>query len=221
MAGERLVPGPLGIYSYWTPGSSGWNDEHDPDTRTLGIMAQCVAESRTTSLPGSPVDNTVYIIPSGDANGNDIAARDSVDGWVNFTPSEGIVAYVKDEDAFVVFDGTDWVSLVDTNPKLTVNTQTASYTLVLADGKNTYVRMNVASANDLTVPPNASVAFPVGTVVTGRSVGAGQTTIVAGVGVTINAPNGGTLVLTGQHSAFTLVKVAADEWDLTGDVEAV
>lgn len=100
---------------------------------------------------------------------------------------------------------------------LPVNTQTASYTLVVGDAGKT-VEMNVASANNLTVPPNSSVAFPVGTVVEVCQIGAGQTTIVAGSGVTVQTPE--TLVMTGQWSTVSLRKRATDTWVLAGDVEA-
>lgn len=101
---------------------------------------------------------------------------------------------------------------------ITANRQTASYTLVLADdGK--LVEMNVGSANDLTVPLNATVAFPVGTQILLSQYGAGQTTVVATGGVTIRS-SGGKLKLTGQYSAATLVKIATDEWYLFGDIAA-
>ena len=99
---------------------------------------------------------------------------------------------------------------------ITAVTQTASYTLVLADAGKA-VEMNVATANNLTVPPNSSVAFPVGTVVEVCQVGAGTTTIVAGSGVTIRTPE--TLVLAGQWSEVSLHHVGSDVWDLAGDVE--
>ena len=105
---------------------------------------------------------------------------------------------------------------VPTTREPTVNTQTASYTLVLADASK-YVRMNVASANTLTVPPNSSVAFPVGTTIPLRQAGAGQTTVTAGAGVTITSAE--TTKLRKQHASATLIKVATDSWDLTGDVE--
>lgn len=64
------------------------------------------------------------------------------------------------------------------------NTQTANYTLTLADvGK--CVEMNTASANNLTVPPVSTAAFGIGTVIEVLQLGAGQTTIVAGSGVTL------------------------------------
>lgn len=139
-----------------------------------------------------------------------------------------------------VFDGTDLVALTvgtdghvltaasgeaegvewaEPAPQTTipVSVETASYTLVLGDAGST-VEMDVASANDLTVPPNSSVAFPVGTVIEVSQVGAGQTTVVAGSGVTIRTPE--TLVLTGQWSTVSLRKRATDEWVLAGDVEA-
>lgn len=100
---------------------------------------------------------------------------------------------------------------------LPVNVETASYTLALSDAGGT-VEMDVGSANDVTVPAEASVDFPVGTVIEVCQVGAGQTTIVEDTGVTVNTPE--TLVLTGQWSTVSLRKRAADEWVLAGDVEA-
>jgi hypothetical protein len=98
------------------------------------------------------------------------------------------------------------------------NTQTASYTLVITDGGG-LVEMNVATANTLTVPPNSSVAFPIGTSTDVVQYGAGQTTITAGAGVTIRS-SGSKLKLTGQYSGATLYKRATDEWVLLGDLSA-
>lgn len=98
-----------------------------------------------------------------------------------------------------------------------VNTQTGSYTLVSADAGR-YVRMNSTISNTLTVPPESSVPFPVGTVIQVRQVGSGQTTIVPGTDVTINSPE--TLALRKSGSSAALIKVGADTWDLTGDLEA-
>lgn len=99
---------------------------------------------------------------------------------------------------------------------MTINTQTDSYTLVLGDATK-YIRMNKATAVNLTVPANSSVAFLVGTQIPFRQVGAGQVTVVAGGGVTINTAE--TLKLRTQGSTGSLIKVATDEWDLAGDLE--
>jgi hypothetical protein len=98
-----------------------------------------------------------------------------------------------------------------------INAQTSSYTLVLSD-KNVLVQMNVASANNLTVPPNSSVAFAIGTTLTVLQYGAGQTTIVAGSGVTVNGTPG--LKLRAQWSLVSLVKIATDTWVVSGDLTA-
>jgi len=95
-----------------------------------------------------------------------------------------------------------------------LNTQTASYTLVLADSGKV-VEMNVASANSVTVPANASVAFPIGTMIAIDQIGAGQTGIVAASGVTIRSVSG-YLKVSGQYSGVTLRKRATNEWVLVG-----
>lgn len=100
---------------------------------------------------------------------------------------------------------------------VTINAQTGDYTLVLADAAR-QVEMNKATANTLTVPPNSSVAFPVGTSILVLQTGAGQTTVAAGSGVTVNATPG--LKLRAQWSAATLIKRATDTWVLIGDVSA-
>lgn len=100
---------------------------------------------------------------------------------------------------------------------LTINAQTASYTLVISDNGK-LVEMNVASGNTLTVPLNSSVAFPTGTQISILQVGAGQTTVAGTSGVTVNATPG--LNLRAQWSAATLVKRDTDTWVLIGDLSA-
>jgi hypothetical protein len=98
------------------------------------------------------------------------------------------------------------------------NTQTASYTTVMADMFKTIV-MNVASGNNLTVANNTNVAFPLETRIDIFQYGAGQTTIVADTGLTIRS-KGGNLKLTGQYSGASLTKIATNEWILIGDLAA-
>lgn len=101
--------------------------------------------------------------------------------------------------------------------RIPANTQTASYELTLSDiGK--VVEMNVGSGNNLTVPPNSTAAIPVGSQITILQIGSGQTTIVAGSGVTVNGTPG--LKLRAQWSAATLVKRATDTWVVLGDLAA-
>lgn len=109
-------------------------------------------------------------------------------------------------------------AFVDTATGLTFNAQTGTtYTLAISDGYpgNGGVSMNNASANTLTVPTNASVAFPIKTQIVVQQLGAGATTIAAAGGVTINSP-GGLLTLAGQYSSAALVKTGTNTWQLMG-----
>ena len=63
-----------------------------------------------------------------------------------------------------------------------INAQVASYTGVLTDAGKT-VTMTVATANTLTIPANASVAYPTGTRINVLNLGAGACTVTAGPGV--------------------------------------
>lgn len=97
-----------------------------------------------------------------------------------------------------------------------INSQTASYTLVLSDAGK-LITINVSTANTLTVPANASVAFPVGTQIVISQTGAGQTTVTPATGVVINSADGATKTRV-QFSSATLIKTGADAWSLMGDI---
>ena len=101
-------------------------------------------------------------------------------------------------------------------PGIVVNAQTGTtYTLALTDADK-LVTLSNASPVSVTVPPNSSVAFPTGTVISLASIGAGQTTVVAGSGVTISATPG--LKLRAQYSSASVVKLGTDSWLLVGDL---
>lgn len=96
----------------------------------------------------------------------------------------------------------------------------ASYTLVLGD-QSKVVTMSNAGANTLTIPTNASVAFPTGSVIVVQQIGAGATTIDATTGVTLNGVSGGNGTLTAQWSSVSLLKTATDTWLAMGDIGTV
>ena len=110
--------------------------------------------------------------------------------------------------------GTDATFTGATTTYSQFNNQTASYTLVLADASKT-IEMNVGTANTLTIPPNSSVAFPVGTQIVVIQQGAGATTITDGSGVTTNSKDNNSVV-DGQYSSVALIKRATDEWYVIG-----
>jgi hypothetical protein len=122
------------------------------------------------------------------------------------TPSSGVV----------FSDGTQTKEGVPSRTPIVQ--KTASYTLSALTERDSLIEISSASAVTLTVPPNSSVAFPVGTSLDVLQTGAGQITIAAGAGVTINATPG--LKLRTQWSGATLFKRAADTWVLYGDLSA-
>jgi hypothetical protein len=106
--------------------------------------------------------------------------------------------------------------------KLTLNARTATYTAVLADNKNTLITMAVAAANDFLIPTNASVAFPIGSVINVIQTGAGKTTIKAVTPGTTTISSTGAVPaspeLRAQFSAASCIKVATDTWYVIGDI---
>ena len=109
-----------------------------------------------------------------------------------------------------------------TSPSISyaINAQTGTtYTSVLADAGKIITTSN-GSAIAVTIPPNSSVAYPIGSSLTIISIGAGLTTFAQGSGVTI-ASVGATAtapILRVQHSSATAIKIATDTWQVVGDI---
>ena len=105
-----------------------------------------------------------------------------------------------------------------------INSQTGTtYTAALTDAA-AVVTMNNSSANTLSIPTNASVAFPIGASINIIQIGSGQTTInavtlgtttIASNGATSNAPK-----LRTQYSAATAIKISTtpEVWYVVGDI---
>lgn len=91
-----------------------------------------------------------------------------------------------------------------------------TYTAVLADA-NGYIRFTNAGAITFTVPTNASVAYPINTVLEFEQGGAGIVTVAGAGGVTVNS-RGAAVATAGQYAVASLRKVATDTWTLTGDI---
>lgn len=353
----------IGINYGWAGGESGINLQLDENWRAIGALLQLSVISKTTDVPETPSAGDRYIVPTGatgdwsDLGGK--VVRYNEDSWEVYTPLNGWLAFVVDEDLFHQFDGTVWkdapfltasnVSFdpsdttlsstniqaafkeLDTNvsaggvvdggvqtTKLAdysydssastgftfayrggrlqvgstvvstpagtveldasttnyvevdgqgvvtsnsvgfsngqvplysvvtgssdistmedrrawlnlpgesesqvrpgVNNQTGTgYVLTLSDD-NTVVRCANTDPVTVTVPTEASVAFPVGSIVQIRQVDVGQVTLDPETGVTLGTPE--TLKTRKQGSTIGLMKVGTDEWDVTGDMEA-
>lgn len=150
--------------------------------------------SALTELVGAPADADSFVV---------------VDDSASETKRISAANLISKDHTHTLSDITDYGTEIGVN-----NQVGTSYTLVLGD-QDAIVRMNNSSPNTVTVPPESSVDFPVGAVVMVSQVGTGTTSIAAGSGVTLNAA---ATSLTEQWASASLVKVAADTWDLYGNV---
>jgi hypothetical protein len=113
--------------------------------------------------------------------------------------------------------------LNDPKLNLTLNANTSTtYTFVLADNGK-LVTSNNASAQTLSIPTNASVAFPIGTQINVAWItGAGQPTINAVTSGTTTILSTGAISTAPKlrvvNSAATCIKIATDIWLVTGDI---
>lgn len=116
------------------------------------------------------------------------------------------------EQFYAVVDGQEQIIATDPRP----NEQTGNYTLALSDAART-VEMNASGATTLTVPPNGTVALPIGTIIEVARMGTGTVAIAAGAGVTLRSA-GGLLNIGNQYGAVSLRKRATNEWVVVGDL---
>lgn len=201
------------------------NSKHNANTTELyaSVASKQDADATLTALSGisgtgivtATATDTFAMRAIGAASGTDIPDRAAADARYAQLASPVLTGTPTAPTATAGTNNTQVATTAYVDGPVSLSTKTASYTLAAADA-GTVVEMNVASANNLTVPPNATVAFPVGTIIEVCQIGAGATTIVAGAGVTVRTAS--SLVLRAQWSSAALRKRATNEWVLTGDL---
>lgn len=198
-AGELGVTTDTGIIKIGN-GSSPWN-ELDPafDSQYLPILGTA---SNSDLLGGVSVNSLVKIADTDVLPTNNTYVKRTADGGVKATDATEAteVTTLQQQSA----------AILDSTKILASRTITASATLAAGDA-NKVVYVNHASVTAqvvVTIPLNATVAFPVGTVIEITTYGAGGAKISPAVGATLlgdsNAiPNWGTI---------RLVKSGTDSW---------
>lgn len=150
------------------------------------------------------------------------ARRDVAADWTSNNPtlSEGEIGFESDTGKIKFGDGSAaWNALGYQGPAVNAQTGT-TYTLAFVDGMGV-VSMSNASANTLTIPTNASVAFPVGTIICVTQEGAGATSVAGDTGVTLNGVSAGTGALSAQYATCVLRKTATNTWIASGGIGTV
>ena len=103
----------------------------------------------------------------------------------------------------------------------TFTAQTADYTAVLADAYQKVIYMDKATAVAVKIPTNASVAYPVGTVLNILNKGAGTVTISAvtsGTTTIVSAGAASAAPTLGTAKMAACIKVATDTWYVVGAI---
>lgn len=231
--GWGAVPAPL---------TSGTHDIETLDARSYYII-DATAGTVTINLPAigtsdgilfgfevANADNAITIVRDGTDTINNVAGNYS--GLVNVGD---IIHFIGDDNspdnwlATLIGRMTAGNGLSSTGNALSVDLEVVSavtrtveadtstaLTLALTNAGNV-VTMNNAAANVVTIPANATVAVPVNSQVDGMMLGVGVTSITAAAGVTLNGVVAGTAAISAQYAGWTLLKVATDEWVLTGN----
>lgn len=203
---------------------------------SISLATIAVAAGALSITSGNITDTRVLVttnIPeSGDISsvtaGNGLSGGGS-SGAVTLTINTAITADLSTAQTFTnktltspTINGATIATSTLTSPKvnLGINTQTGiTYTTVL-DDNGKLVTLSNASGITLTIPPNSSVAYPVGAQLNLAQLGAGQVTFAGGSGVTIvstgataSAPK-----LRAQYSTATAVQTSTDNWLIMGDI---
>ena len=103
----------------------------------------------------------------------------------------------------------------------TTSTNTNETTATINDQYQVLEIMNKATAIAFKIPTNASVAFPVGTVITVLNIGAGTCTISAVTSGTTTVLSAGAVAAAptlGQYKSAACIKTATDTWYVVGAI---
>ena len=202
----------------------------DADNNPAGELATgdfCFVTGGSTNGSKGFILTTIGTITIGTTNINytQFNASEAITAGTNITKSGATIA-VADAPTFsgavtassgVTFsDGTQTKEGVPSRTPIVA--KTASYTLSALTERDSVIEVNSASAVTITVPLNATIAYPVGTSIDILQTGTGQITVAGAAGVTVNATPG--LKLRTQWSGATLFKRATDTWVLYGDLSA-
>jgi hypothetical protein len=98
---------------------------------------------------------------------------------------------------------------------------TVDYTAVIADAYQVLELMNKSTAIAFNIPTNASVAFPIGTVITVLNIGVGVCTIKAVTSGTTTVLSAGATAAQptlGQYKSAACIKTGTDTWYVVGAI---
>lgn len=198
----------------------------DTGTTTGGLDYADGVITYTPVLPAAAALSELTDVDLTDLGEGDVLSYDSASStWLPGSAASSIAQLTDVDlngilnDALLVFnDATQlWeAQSIDIAPSIVqFNSQSSNYTLQLSD-KDKMVEVNSSSATTITIPTNASVAFPIGSTITIMQAGTGQITISGATGVTVNyTPSN---ITRTRYSSATVIKRSENTWYLMGDL---
>lgn len=199
---------------------SNWNEEHTLTLATNKILGRITAGTGAVEeigpgtglgLSGGNLNITTVPAANGGTGANTLAANSVLLGNGTSpvqTVAPGAVGNV------LTSDGTTWVAQPPGSTGYPQNIQSANYTLVLSDaGKQIFHPASDTATRTYTIPANASVAFPIGTVVLFTVENGGYPVSVAITSDTLVAGSGTTGTITvPRNNTLMCIKVTATKW---------
>lgn len=142
----------------------------------------------------------------------DVIAATAADTWARVAAGTDLYALCADSTA------TPGIAYKNANSlPMEINAQTGTtYAPVLGDAGKLITSSN-ASAQTHTIPANATVAYPIGTVLNFMQLGAGQLTIAITSDTLQSTPGAKTRA---QFSVVSAIKYLSTTWVLSGDLTA-
>lgn len=225
--------------------ASPWNAVNQSMRRLDASLNRWVVVDRDlTAPPGSCADGANYLVAtsgSGAWSGQTgklatAVGANAASGWLFTTVAvEGYILYLQDENIEIQYDGAAWQTVGGGLTLASTVTQSGTpvatsvgflgapqmsdqddYTLALTDSGGHYYHVS-GTPHTLTIPANASIAFPIGTVIAiVNENGAGALAIAITSDTLRWGSSTGSRSLAANGTA-TLLKVASTVWRLTGD----
>lgn len=190
------------------------------------IEAPAVAGSNTLTLPNSNGSNGQVLITNGSGTlsfataatgdvtltGTQTLTNKTLTSPILTTPALGTAASGILSNCTV--DGTDAVGFRN----IPQNSQSAAYTLVLADnGKHIFHPVGDNNARTFTIPANSSVAYPIGTALTFINMAVAAVTIAITTDTLTLSSAGTTGSRTlAQYGSATCIKITSTSWLISG-----
>lgn len=234
-SGSALSSGDIPINSFVTV-------RYDGTQFILGGVLSAITSSSavdhdatTNFVANEHIDHTGVTLTAGSGltGGGDISANrtfavgagkgitvNADDVQVDYASQTAIdIASIAADDLLMIYDTSAAAFKKLTIQNVGVRVQTAATQTLALDDANSIHFNSSASTYTVTVPPNSSVAFPIGTEMAFFNSSTGKQTLAQGAGVTIVSLSSYKSVKASGGGAY-LVKLATDTWGLVGDLEA-